>query len=192
MAVVAKATAPETLAPATALAVVAKVARPALATFKLATCVVDVTTNGAVPIAMLDMSCVPEMLPVAITLPVPKLLTFALPVAFNVPAMFTPVPVITATLLVPPTLILTLPLLTGILTLLVPLLILLLLIPAMLLSPPPSPVITPANTTLPDLLILNLLTAFVVALNNKLFASLVTSVAPTTNVVNCTLLLFHV
>ena len=39
-------------------AVVADVAVPAVATFKFATCVVDVTMNGAVPVAMFDLNTV--------------------------------------------------------------------------------------------------------------------------------------
>ena len=59
------------------------------------------------------------MLPVAITLPVPKLLTLALPLAFNVPDMLAPVPVITIVAL-PAELMLTLPDAVGILTFDVP------------------------------------------------------------------------
>ena len=61
------------------------------------------------------------MLPVAITLPVPKLPVLAFPVAFNVPATFTPVPVITTTLALPATSKLMFPLAAGILTSLFPL-----------------------------------------------------------------------
>lgn len=39
---------------ATLVAVVAVVALPAVAAFKLATCVVDATVNGAVPVATVD------------------------------------------------------------------------------------------------------------------------------------------
>ena len=60
------------------------------------------------------------MLPVAITLPVPKLATLALPVAFNVPVMLAPVVVTTSMLAKPPTEVLTFPLTTGIDTLDVP------------------------------------------------------------------------
>ena len=62
-------TCPDTLAPATALAVVAKVARPAVATFKFATCVVLVTVNGAVPGAILDIKRLAVTIPAVFKLP---------------------------------------------------------------------------------------------------------------------------
>ena len=63
------------------------------------------------------------MLPVPIItpLPNPKLPTLALPDMFAVPAIFAPVDVTTTTLAVPDALIVTLPLIVGILTLLLPL-----------------------------------------------------------------------
>ena len=61
------------------------------------------------------------MLPVAVIAPlVPKLPTLALPLELNVPNTLAPVVVTTNTFATPPTLVLTLPLDTGILTLLVP------------------------------------------------------------------------
>ena len=63
----------------------------------------------------------PDTLPVAMISPaVPKLPTLALPVAFNVPATLTPVPVTTATLALPATEMLTLPLAAGILMFVLP------------------------------------------------------------------------
>ena len=86
----------------------------AVAAAKLATVVVDDTTNGAVPVATVDISC-----PVTAKLP-----ALALPVAFRVPDTLTPVPVTTSTLALPFTDVLTLPFETGILTFEVPLAIL--------------------------------------------------------------------
>ena len=88
----------------------------AYATFKLATRVVDVTTNGAVPVATFEISWGEVTFAVARTRAVPKLPTLALPEAFNVPAMFAPVAVTTITLAVPLTERLMLPAATGMLT----------------------------------------------------------------------------
>jgi len=79
---------------------------PEVATFKLATCVVLVTTNGAVPTAIVDTNCAPVTLLEAVKVPV----TLA-PVAVTTNEVF------------PPAVTLTLPLTVGIFTLLVPLLI---------------------------------------------------------------------
>ena len=68
---------------------------------RLDTRVVDDTTNGAVPVATLLINCGAVILAVASTCAVPKLFTFALPVAFNVPETLTPVLVIFAVLLPP-------------------------------------------------------------------------------------------
>ena len=61
----------------------AVVALPAVATDKLATCVVDVTTNGAVPVAIFDINCGVVILALARTCAVPKLPTLALPVTLK-------------------------------------------------------------------------------------------------------------
>ena len=95
------------------------------------------------------------ILPVAIISPlVPKLPTFALPVAFNVPATLIPVPVTTTTFALPTAEILTLPLAAGISTLLLPLLILLVLTDIQLKLPLPlvertCPLLPPVIMTLP-------------------------------------------
>ena len=78
--------------------------------FKFATTVFELTTNGAVPVAILDTIC-PA---------VPKLPTLALPETFAVPVIFAPVPVTTNTLAVPTAEILTLAFATTV-TLLLPL-----------------------------------------------------------------------
>ena len=72
--------------------VVTEPANAAVATFKLATCVVLVTISGAVPVATLDTSCPavvifpPLTLPIAVTIPaVPKLFTLAFPETVNTP-----------------------------------------------------------------------------------------------------------
>ena len=85
-----------------------------------------VTTNGAVPIATLDINCGAVILALANTCAVPKLSTLALPDTFAVPVMFAPV-LVTTNLLAPVTAIATLAL-AVIDTLLLPFCIKLLLI----------------------------------------------------------------
>ena len=70
--------------------------------------VVLVTTNGAVPVAMFDISWGEVTFAVASTCAVPKLLTLALPEIFAVPLIFAPVPVIVNVVL-PTAAIVTLP-----------------------------------------------------------------------------------
>ena len=84
-----------------------------------------VTVNGAVPVATFEVSVLattapevtklpPVTFPVAaITPDAPILPILALPVTFNVPAIFAPVPVTTITLALPATLRLMLPLAAG-------------------------------------------------------------------------------
>ena len=55
---------------------------------RLATCVVDVTTNGAVPVAMLDVNIGDVMLAVTVMPPT----TLTLPVPFGSSVMFSLVP----------------------------------------------------------------------------------------------------
>ena len=71
-------------------------------TFKLATLVVLVTTNGAVPVATLDMNCGVVILALANTCAVPKLPTLALPTTLAVPEIFAPVAVIVSWLVTLP------------------------------------------------------------------------------------------
>ena len=56
---------------------------PAVVAFKFATCVVLVTTRGAVPVAILLINCGAVIFAVASTRAVPKLPTFALLVTLN-------------------------------------------------------------------------------------------------------------
>ena len=74
-----------------------------------------------IPLTLLILPAVKLAVMTLFTAPI--LPTLALPVMFAVPAMFAPVDAITSTLAVPPTLALTLPFVTGMLTLLVPLII---------------------------------------------------------------------
>ena len=97
------------------VAEVAVVAVPAVATDKFATCVVEVTTNGAVPVATFEINWGAVTFAVASTCAVPKLLTLAFPVAFNVPEIFAPVPVTTRVVL-PTAVKLIFPFAVGILT----------------------------------------------------------------------------
>ena len=62
--------------------------------FKFVTLVVDDTVNGAVPVAMFEISVGAVTLAVAPTNATPKLPTLALPVTFKVPETFIPVLVI--------------------------------------------------------------------------------------------------
>jgi hypothetical protein len=64
-------------------AVVTVPATPAVATFKFATCVVEVTTNGAVPLAKVDVIC-PEVLK---DVSVPTLVMFGCAAVVTVPAV---------------------------------------------------------------------------------------------------------
>ena len=82
-------------------AVVTVLAVPDVATFKFATCVVLVTTSGAVPVAMLETSCPsvvilpPLTLPVVVTNPaVTKFPPVILPVDVNTPLVTKLAPVI--------------------------------------------------------------------------------------------------
>lgn len=77
--------------------------------------------------------------------------TLALPLAFNVPATFIPVPVTTTTLAVPPLEILMLPPEVGMFTFEVPLTIVLFARAVTLVNRPPSPENNTAVATLPKL-----------------------------------------
>jgi len=83
---------PSALRTTTVFAVAAvAVSKPSnVSAFKFATLVVDVTTNGAVPVAIFDISCGVVTLAVANTCAVPKLPVFALPLTLsddNVPTL---------------------------------------------------------------------------------------------------------
>ena len=100
---VANATAPETLAPATAFAVVANATAPETLAPATAFAVV---ANATAPETLAPVSELnPEPLPVIMPAPV-----------FNVPATLTPVPVTTRILALPTALMLTLPFATGMFT----------------------------------------------------------------------------
>ena len=79
----------------------------------------DVTTNGAVPVAMLLINWGAVTLALARTCAVPKLPTLALPDTPNVPVTFAPVDV-AVILAVPETAVVTLPVAPAIVILLVP------------------------------------------------------------------------
>ena len=81
---------------AAVVTVPAVVALPAVATLKLATCVVDVTTNGAVPVANVLVIC-----PVALTVVNAPVLAVVAPIvplcAPNVGALTLPAPILPVT-----------------------------------------------------------------------------------------------
>jgi len=95
-----------------------KLAVTALPKLALPEVILPVAINVLAEITLTLLTLPPEPLVV-------KLPTVVLPVTFNVPVMFAPVPVITNMFALPTALILTFPLLDGMLTLLLPLLILL-------------------------------------------------------------------
>jgi hypothetical protein len=102
----------------TALALVAEPAVsavPAVATFKFATRVVDVTVNGAVPTAILEINCVPVIVPFAPNeVRVPTLVIFGWAAVVTVPAVVAapvnePTNVVDVTLVRPATVVVVLP-----------------------------------------------------------------------------------
>ena len=101
------------------------------------------TTNGAVPVAIVDTNIPAVELPVALSVVantpvVPILPTLALPLALMVPVILAPADVTTNMFAPPPTLMLTLPAALGILKLLVPFDIVETVTPLKLKLPAPS------------------------------------------------------